>query len=101
MHCANNSGLLRMHATVATKHIERRRKLDSSTYDQYPLLALSGHRLLHRTCPLSGVKRTSLFALQMSAFNPKRALVVDSAECPRRSCAELLAVQQLPKLWLE
>jgi hypothetical protein len=48
--------LLRMHATVATKHIERRRKLDSSTYDQYPLLAPSGHRLLHRACPLSGVK---------------------------------------------
>jgi len=68
MHCANNSGLLRMHATVATKHIERRRKLDSSTYDQYPLLAPSGHRLLHRACPLSGVKRTSLFATHMSAF---------------------------------
>ena len=25
-----------------------------------PLLALSGHRLVHRTCPLSGVKQTSL-----------------------------------------
>jgi hypothetical protein len=24
-----------------------------------PLLALSGHELVHRTCPLSGVKRTS------------------------------------------
>ena len=36
------------------------------------LLALSGHGLVHRTCPLSGVKRTSLFALQMSANDPKR-----------------------------
>ena len=30
--------------------------------------------LLHRTCPLLGVKRTWLFALQMSAFDPKRTL---------------------------
>src|SRR5262245_30786787 len=37
-----------------------------------PLLAQSGHPQLHRTCPLSGVKRTCLFALQMSAFDPKR-----------------------------
>ena len=28
--------------------------------------------LLRRTCPLSGVKRTSVDALQMSAFDPKR-----------------------------
>ena len=27
---------------------------------------------LHRTCPLSGVKRTWPFALHMSAFGPKR-----------------------------
>ena len=27
---------------------------------------------MHRTCPLSGVKRTCLFALQMSANDPKR-----------------------------
>src|SRR5262245_33412642 len=32
----------------------------------------SGHRLLHRTCPLSVEKRTCLFALRMSAFDPKR-----------------------------
>ena len=25
-----------------------------------PLLALSGHGLVHRTCPLSGVKRTTI-----------------------------------------
>src|SRR5262245_34898511 len=37
-----------------------------------PLLAQSGHGLLHCTCPLSGVKRTSLFATHMSAFDPKR-----------------------------
>ena len=37
-----------------------------------PLLAQSGHPSLHRTCPLSGAKRTCLFALQMSAYDPKR-----------------------------
>jgi len=36
------------------------------------LLAQSGHSFLHRTCPLSVVKRTSPFALHMSAFDPKR-----------------------------
>jgi len=38
-------------------------------------LALSGHSCLHRTCPLSGVKRTCRFAMQMSAFDPKRTWV--------------------------
>ncbi|MGA7032187.1 MAG: hypothetical protein WB052_05060, partial [Pseudolabrys sp.] len=33
---------------------------------QCPLLALSGHTELQRTCPLSGVKRTCPFALHMS-----------------------------------
>ena len=37
-----------------------------------PLLALSGHAELHCTCPLLGVKRTCRFALQMSAYDPKR-----------------------------
>ena len=37
-----------------------------------PLLAQSGHGLVHRTCPLLGVKQTSLFALHMSAYDPKR-----------------------------
>ena len=37
-----------------------------------PLLAQSGHTELHCTCPLSGVKRTWLFAAQMSAFDPNR-----------------------------
>jgi len=35
-------------------------------------VALSGHTELHCTCLLSGVKRTCRFALQMSAFDPKR-----------------------------
>src|SRR5262245_5707497 len=35
-------------------------------------MAQSRHAWLHRTCPLSGVKRTSLFAPHMSAFEPKR-----------------------------
>jgi hypothetical protein len=39
-----------------------------------PLLAQSGHLWLHRTCPLSGVQRTSLVVLHMSAFDPKRTL---------------------------
>ena len=33
-----------------------------------PLLAHSGHELVHRTCPLLGVKRTSRFA--MPPFDP-------------------------------
>ena len=37
-----------------------------------PLLAQSGHAELHRTCPLLGAKRTSLVALHMSAYDPKR-----------------------------
>ena len=38
---------------------------------RHPLLALSGC-CPHQRCPLSGVKRTSRFALQMSAYDPKR-----------------------------
>ena len=37
-----------------------------------PLLAQSGHGLVRCTCPLLGVKQTSFFALQMSAYDPKR-----------------------------
>jgi hypothetical protein len=37
-----------------------------------PLLAQSRHELVHRTCPLSGVKRTSLGHRRMSALDPKR-----------------------------
>src|SRR5690348_9197069 len=37
-----------------------------------PLLAKSGHALVHCKCLLSGVKRTWRFALQTSAYDPKR-----------------------------
>ena len=39
-----------------------------------PLLALSGHAELRRTCPLSGVKADMAFAAHMSAFDPKPTL---------------------------
>src|SRR5262249_15041415 len=39
---------------------------------QCPLLAQSRHEIVHRTCLLSGAKRTSLIAPQMSASDPKR-----------------------------
>ena len=45
-----------------------------------PLLALSGHTELHRTYPLSGVKRTSPSALHMSAFDPKRTCCTSDIE---------------------
>ena len=38
----------------------------------------AGHEVLRRTCPLLGVKQTSLFALHMSAFDPKRTSVAPS-----------------------
>jgi putative tryptophan/tyrosine transport system substrate-binding protein len=41
-------------------------------------LALSGHSCLRRTCLLSGAKRTSSFALQMSAYDPKRTSIAPS-----------------------
>jgi hypothetical protein len=37
-----------------------------------PLMAQSGHSLVHCKCPLSGVKRTSLPHRKMSAYDPKR-----------------------------
>src|SRR5512139_1305897 len=37
--------------------------------------ALSRHELVHRTCPLSGVKQTWLIATQMSAYDPKRTFI--------------------------
>ena len=43
---------------------------------QCPLLALRGHSRARDQCPLSGVKRTCLFALQMSANDPKRTFAV-------------------------
>jgi hypothetical protein len=41
---------------------------------QCPLLAQSGHGLVRCKCPLLGAKRTCRFALQMSAYDPKRTL---------------------------
>ena len=41
-----------------------------------PLLALSGHELVRCTCLLSGVKRTWLFATQMSAYDPKADILL-------------------------
>src|SRR5262249_56578591 len=44
------------------------------------------HRLLRCTCPLSGVKRTLLFATHLSAFDPKRDICpVQSNRCNRQS----------------
>ena len=39
---------------------------DELSVARRPLLALSRHRLLRCECPLSGVKRTRLFAARMS-----------------------------------
>jgi putative tryptophan/tyrosine transport system substrate-binding protein len=47
-----------------------------------PLLAQSGHLFDASQCPLLGVKRTCLFALQMSACDPKRTFAPF-----RRSCS--------------
>jgi hypothetical protein len=35
-------------------------------------IGTNGHSLLHRKCPLSGVKPACLFALRMSAYDPTR-----------------------------
>jgi len=41
-------------------------------------LAQSGHALVHRLYPLSGVKRTWAIAPHMSAFDPKQTLRSES-----------------------
>jgi hypothetical protein len=43
-------------------------------HDQCPLLALSGHFVHPAACLLSGVKRTFLTYVRMSAFDPKRKI---------------------------
>ena len=61
--------------------------------------ALSGHFLLHRACLLLEVKQTCLFALQVSAFDPKRTLgrplptLVQPGTMP---CPELQATRTVP-----
>ena len=67
-----------------------------------PLLAQSGHPELHRTCPLLGVKRTSLPHRKMSAYDPKRT----SAGAGRRSLNEFMECRRcsgsgLPRLDVE
>ena len=57
------------------QHADRARRRGDRISGQCPLLAQSGHRLVHCTCPLLGVKRTWPFALQMSAYDPKRTSV--------------------------
>ena len=37
-------------------------------------MSQSGHGLVRCKCPLLGAKRTRRFALQMSAYDPKRTL---------------------------
>src|SRR5580765_3787719 len=47
-------------------------RVEASPRGKGPARALSGHGLVHRKCPLSGVKRTSRGETVTSAFNPKR-----------------------------
>src|SRR5690349_3850735 len=60
----------------ACKTHRQQNQRDRSFRLQCPLMAQSRHLQLHRTCPLSGVKQTWLFAVRMSAFDPKRTCVV-------------------------
>ena len=60
-----------------------------------PLLAQSGHAELHCTCPLSGVKRTCRFALQMSAFDPKRTCNSQPPHPAAAATSLLLAIDVL------
>jgi hypothetical protein len=58
------------------------------------LLAQSGHWLVRCKCPLLGAKRTWLFALQMSAFDPKRTslgLLLDPFLSTSESCYDRLS----------
>ena len=48
-----------------------------------PLLAQSGHAELHCTCPLLGVKRTSLVAPHMSAFGVRADMASPKANIRR------------------
>ena len=49
-----------------------------------PLLALSGHALVHRTCPLLGVKRTWFSRRKMSAYDLRRKVSMPVWSNPRR-----------------
>ena len=61
------------------RRIEAKRHAEPGTA-RCPLLARSGHETTSRQCPLSGVKRTCHFALQMSAYDPKRTSTNSTSE---------------------
>src|SRR5262245_19995988 len=63
----------RQFGAIYDNYVARVRRWDCQLLRCMSLLfAHSGHSFLHRTCPLSGVKRTWTIALQMSANDPKR-----------------------------
>ena len=74
------SRLLRRWASPFAARDRARRRGDRMNA-RCPLLAQSGHPSLRCTCPLLGVKRTCHFALQMSAFDPKRTSLPPSSAC--------------------
>src|SRR6516165_7919067 len=51
-----------------------------------PLLAQSAHELVRCTCPLLGVKRTCLFALQMPAYDAVDGARSEASKCHRVVC---------------
>ena len=50
---------IRVNTESACKTLSLRDQCDKFKRTECPLLAQSGHGLVHCTCPLSGVKRTS------------------------------------------
>jgi hypothetical protein len=63
-------------------------------------MAQSGHELVHCQCPLSGVKRTSQFALQMSDYDPKHPFAV-SLYGLKTGCFEILCASIRPSIGTE
>ena len=53
--------------------------MDSRRHENIRYWHLADIGLCRRTCPLLGVKRTWLFAAQMSAYDPKRTCPLPSA----------------------
>jgi len=56
----------------ATNEYFSRHRQSKRTASRCPMLALSGHGDRAQRCPLSGVKRTWIKRLVMSASDPKR-----------------------------
>jgi len=71
---------------IKTRRCSRCRRATQTS----PLLALSGHPWSHRTCPVSGVKRTLLLRYSMSSSDPK--------PIPPRLCKLLSTRISLPGL---